>query len=114
MFGTHAKYLGGLVHNLPLTARNRFLPDFASVPADVLKRAKVLVLNYPNNPTGASATPEFFASAVEFAREEPAGGACMTRPTPRSCSKESRSAFWQPQEPRKWASNCIPPARAST
>src|ERR1039457_4005857 len=69
IFGTHAKYLGGRVHNLPLTEENRFLPDLDSVPAEVLKHAKVLVLNYPNNPTGASATPEFFAQAVEFAKQ---------------------------------------------
>jgi LL-diaminopimelate aminotransferase len=67
VFGTHAKYYGGLVHNLPLTEANHFLPDLESIPADVLSKAKVLVLNYPNNPTGASATPEFFARAVEFA-----------------------------------------------
>ena len=69
VFGTHAKYLGGRVHNLPLTEENQFLPDLDSVPAEVLKQAKVLVLNYPNNPTGASATPEFFAQVVAFARE---------------------------------------------
>src|SRR6266581_4501742 len=68
VFGTHAKYYGGLVHNLPLTEENRFLPVLDSVPGEVLKRAKVLVLNYPNNPTGASATPEFFAKTVEFAK----------------------------------------------
>jgi LL-diaminopimelate aminotransferase len=68
IFGTHARYLGGRVHNLPLTEANQFLPDLDSVPADVLRQAKVLVLNYPNNPTGASATPEFFARVVEFAR----------------------------------------------
>ncbi len=68
VFGTHAKYYGGQVHNLPLTEANQFLPELDSVPADVLKRAKVLVLNYPNNPTGASATPEFFAQAVAFAK----------------------------------------------
>lgn len=69
VFGTHAKYLGGRVHNLPLTEANGFLPDLKSVPAKVLKRAKVLVLNYPNNPTGASATPEFFKRVVAFARK---------------------------------------------
>jgi LL-diaminopimelate aminotransferase len=69
VFGTHAKYYGGLVHNLPLTSANNFLPDLDSIPADILKRAKVLVLNYPNNPTGASATPEFFAKVVEFAKK---------------------------------------------
>jgi LL-diaminopimelate aminotransferase len=68
VFGTHAKYYGGLVHNLPLTEPNRFLPDLDSIPGEILKRAKVLVLNYPNNPTGASATPEFFAKAVAFAQ----------------------------------------------
>lgn len=67
VFGTHAKYYGGLVHNLPLTESNGFLPDFASIPNEVLTKAKVLVLNYPNNPTGASASPEFFVQAVEFA-----------------------------------------------
>ncbi len=68
VFGTHAKYYGGLVHNLPLTEENQFLPDLDSVPAEALRKAKVLVLNYPNNPTGASATPEFFAKAVAFAK----------------------------------------------
>lgn len=68
VFGTHAKYYGGAVHNLPLTAENNFLPDLDSIPTDVLKKAKVLVINYPNNPTGASATPEFFAKVVKFAQ----------------------------------------------
>src|ERR1041385_2733738 len=67
VFGTHAKYYGGLVHSLPLTEANQFLPDLNSVPGEIVGKAKVLVLNYPNNPTGASATPEFFARAVEFA-----------------------------------------------
>jgi LL-diaminopimelate aminotransferase len=69
VFGTHAKYYGGIVHNLKLTAENNFLPDLDSIPADVLAKAKVLVLNYPNNPTGASATPEFFAKVVAFAKK---------------------------------------------
>jgi LL-diaminopimelate aminotransferase len=69
VFGTHSKYYGGLVHNLPLTESNQFLPDLYSVPSDVLQKAKVLVLNYPNNPTGASATPEFFSKVVDFAKK---------------------------------------------
>jgi LL-diaminopimelate aminotransferase len=68
VFGTHAKYYGGLVHNLALTEENQFLPNLDSVPKEVLGRTKALVLNYPNNPTGASATPEFFEKAVAFAR----------------------------------------------
>lgn len=67
VFGTHAKYYGGEVHNLPLTRENGFLPDLDSIPPDIAERAKVLVLNYPNNPTGASATFEFFEKAVAWA-----------------------------------------------
>src|SRR5471030_2059185 len=69
VFGTHSKYFGGVVHNLPLREENNFLPDLKSIPADILAKAKVLVLNYPNNPTGASATPEFFIEVVEFAKK---------------------------------------------
>jgi LL-diaminopimelate aminotransferase len=69
VFGTHAKYYGGLVHNLPLREENDFLPDLKSIPSEVLARAKVLVLNYPNNPTGASATPDFFAAVVAWAKQ---------------------------------------------
>ena len=64
VFGTHAKYYAGLVHPLPLLEANGFLPDLDSVPAEVLRKAKALVLNYPNNPTGASATPDFFTTVV--------------------------------------------------
>lgn len=67
VFGTHSKYYGGMVHQLPLVEENGFLPDLKSIPSDILRKSKVLVLNYPNNPTGASATPEFFSDVVEFA-----------------------------------------------
>ena len=86
VFGTHAKYYGGLVHNLPLTEANHFLPDLDSIPDGVLRKAKVLVMNYPNNPTGASATPEFFAKSSH----SPGGttsSLSMTRLMPRWCSK---------------------------
>lgn len=69
VFGTHAKYLGGEVYNLQLKAENGFLPDLDSIPAAVLKRAKAIVVNYPNNPTGASATLEFFERLVKFAKQ---------------------------------------------
>ena len=68
VFGTHAAYYGGRVHNLPLTEANGFLPDLESIPGEVLGRTKALILNYPNNPTGASATPEFFRRVVAFAQ----------------------------------------------
>jgi len=69
VFGTHTKYLGGEVYNVALKAENNFLPDLDSIPADILKRAKVMVVNYPNNPTGASATHEFFKKLVAFAKK---------------------------------------------
>jgi LL-diaminopimelate aminotransferase len=69
IFGAHARFYGGQVYNLPLVASRHFLPDLAAIPLEVLRKAKALVLNYPNNPTGAVATPEFFAQVVAFARE---------------------------------------------
>jgi LL-diaminopimelate aminotransferase len=69
VFGTHAEYLGGQVYNLPLLEKNNFLPDLSAIPTETLRRAKTLVINYPNNPTGASATPRFFADVVEFAMQ---------------------------------------------
>ncbi len=70
VFGTHAAYYGGVVHSLPLSPENKFLPRLDTIPREILNKAKVLVLNYPNNPTGASATPEFFKQVVEFAKKE--------------------------------------------
>ncbi|MBP7583767.1 MAG: LL-diaminopimelate aminotransferase [Spirochaetes bacterium] len=67
VFGTHAEWYGGRVHNLPLKRENGFLPDMESIPADVLKRAKAMVLNYPNNPTGAGADEAFYKRVIEFA-----------------------------------------------
>lgn len=66
--GTHTRYYGGEVHKLPLTPENGFRPDLAAVPGDVLRRAKLLVLNYPNSPTGALADEAFYAEIVAFAR----------------------------------------------
>ena len=67
VFGTHARYYGGIVHQLPLLESNGFLPDLNSIPLDVLSKSKALVLNYPNNPTGAVASAQFFVQVVEFA-----------------------------------------------
>lgn len=69
VLGTHTKYLGGEVYNVELKKENGFLPDLSSIPEDIARRAKLLYLNYPNNPTGASATVEFFAEVVEWARK---------------------------------------------
>jgi LL-diaminopimelate aminotransferase len=69
VMGTHAGFLGGEVVNLPLLEENNFLPDLKSIDADILARTKILYLNYPNNPTGATATRKFFEEVVEFARK---------------------------------------------
>lgn len=69
VLGTHTKYLGGEVYNVELKKENGFLPDLSSIPEDIARRAKLLYLNYPNNPTGASATVEFFTEVVEWARK---------------------------------------------
>ena len=66
--GTHTAYYGGVVYKLPLLAENNFLPDLQSIPADVLAKAKLLVLCYPNSPTGATATEEFYTEVVQFAQ----------------------------------------------
>jgi len=68
IMGTHTQYLGGEVVHLPLTKENKFLPDLKSVSPDVAKRAKLLYINYPNNPTGANATRAFYEEVVDFAK----------------------------------------------
>mgnify|MGYP000296170793 CR=1 FL=1 len=66
--GTHTRYYGGQVFNLPLREENGFLPDLDAVPEDIARRAKLLVLNYPNSPTGRLADEAFFRRVVDFAR----------------------------------------------
>src|SRR5438105_14651412 len=65
--GTWTRYLGGDVHKLPLLERNGFFPDLDAVPADVKRRAKLMVINYPNSPTGVVATRDFYKRVIEFA-----------------------------------------------
>lgn len=65
--GTWTKYFGGEVYNMLLEEKNGYYPDFDAIPADILRRAKIMVLNYPNSPTGALATAEFFKKVIEIA-----------------------------------------------
>jgi LL-diaminopimelate aminotransferase len=62
-------FAGGQSHFLPLRKENQFLPDLSAIPRDLLPRAKVLFINYPNNPTAAVAERPFFEKVVEFAQE---------------------------------------------
>ncbi len=66
--GTHTRYNGGEVFNLPLVPENDFYPDLESVPDDIRKRAKMLVINYPNSPTGQLGSTAFFEKVVDFAK----------------------------------------------
>jgi LL-diaminopimelate aminotransferase len=69
VMGTHTRWYGGTVVNLPLLEQNGFLPDLDSLSADIRKKAKLLYINYPNNPTGAGATRPFFEKVVRFAKD---------------------------------------------
>jgi LL-diaminopimelate aminotransferase len=69
VLATHTRWYGGRVVELPLTQENHYLPDLSALKASDLKRAKLLYLNYPNNPTGASATREFYQEVVRFAKQ---------------------------------------------
>jgi LL-diaminopimelate aminotransferase len=60
---------GGVPYLMPLLAENNFLPDLNAIDYQVAKRAKIMFLNYPNNPTAATAPKEFFARAIEYANE---------------------------------------------
>ncbi len=65
--GTHTRYYGGEVYPLPLRPENSFYPDLDAIPPEVRRRAKLLVLNYPNSPTGQVGTREFYQRVIEFA-----------------------------------------------
>lgn len=60
---------GGEIYPMPLTEDRGFLPDFQAIPEEIRKRAKLMVLNYPNNPISATADVPFFQEVVDFARE---------------------------------------------
>ncbi len=67
--GTHTQYYGGSVYRLPLLAEHGFFPDLNQIPHEIRRRAKLLVLNYPNSPTGTLATTEFYERVIKFARQ---------------------------------------------
>ncbi len=69
VLGTMTRWLGGETYNLPLLESNNFLPDLDNIPEEILQRAKILYINYPNNPTGAFATEAFFKKVIRFAKK---------------------------------------------
>ncbi len=62
-------FAGGTCHWMPLLEENGWLPDLDAIPEDVARKARVIWLNYPNNPTGAVAGPDYFKKVVDFARK---------------------------------------------
>ena len=62
-------FAGGESYMLPLTEENDWLPDLGSIPDDIAGKAKLLWLNYPNNPTGAVADLDYYETAIEFAKK---------------------------------------------
>ena len=64
-----ANFSGGISHMMPLTKENGFLPDLSAIPKDVAKKAKLMWLNSPNNPTSVIMTRDYFKRVVEFAHE---------------------------------------------
>src|SRR5699024_9421240 len=57
------------IYPMALTEENDYLPELDSIPDDILKRAKLMILNYPNNPLAATAEPAFFEQVVSFAKK---------------------------------------------
>ena len=69
VYNTGTIFAGGTPYKMPLLAENNFLPDLKAIPQDVREKAKMLWINYPNNPTSAIAPVEFFEEAVEFCKK---------------------------------------------
>jgi LL-diaminopimelate aminotransferase len=69
VYAIATKFAGGSVHYMPLLEKNNFLPDLEAIPEDIAKKAKIMFINYPNNPTGAVATKEFFEKVIDFAKK---------------------------------------------
>ena len=112
--GTHTTYYGGVVYKLPLLAENDFFPDLDGIPADIARKAKLLVLCYPNSPTGKTATTEFYEKAIAFAKkneiviiQDAAHGDAQLRPRAEQLPRRCRGRA-------TWASKCIRSRRATT
>ncbi|MGH7901333.1 MAG: aminotransferase class I/II-fold pyridoxal phosphate-dependent enzyme, partial [Thermodesulfobacteriota bacterium] len=67
VYSVATTFAGGLPYSMPLLKMNNFLPDLESIPEYVCRRAKLMFLNYPNNPTSSVTDIDFFKSVVEFA-----------------------------------------------
>ncbi|ALF55693.1 aminotransferase [Nostoc piscinale CENA21] len=69
VYRTSTIFADGEPFTMPLKAENKFLPDLNAIPEEIAQKAKLLWINYPNNPTGGVATLEFFAELVDFCKQ---------------------------------------------
>ena len=69
VYAVGTMFAGGESHRMPLLEENGWLPDLDAIPAEVARNAKVMWLNYPNNPTAAVATQEYYVKVIDFARK---------------------------------------------
>lgn len=69
VYKTASIFAGGEPYSMPLKAENNFLPDLNIIPEEIARKAKLLWINYPNNPTGAIASLEFLGELVDFCRQ---------------------------------------------
>ncbi len=67
VYAIATSFAGGVPYMMPLKAENSFLPDLDSIPAEIAQKAKLMFINYPNNPTGAVADIDFYLKVIEFA-----------------------------------------------
>lgn len=68
-YNTSTIFSNGIPHYMPLLEENGFLPDLGKIPGDIARKAKIIFVNYPNNPTGAVAEREFYKELIDFAKE---------------------------------------------
>lgn len=69
VYSASSKIAGAEIYYMPLLKENNFLPELSKIPVEIAKQAKLLWINYPNNPTGAIATKEFFFELIEFCKK---------------------------------------------
>ena len=116
VYAVGTMFAGGDCHFLPLREENDFLPDLDAIPGGRgAERAKLLWLNYPNNPTGAVADLDFFERGGRLRPAATTSPSATTAPTARSPSTATgRSASSRPTAPATWASSSTPSPRPTT
>ena len=69
VYNTSILFAGGIPYIMPLLKENHFIPDFRQIPNEIAQKAKLMFLNYPNNPTSAVAKREFFVEVINYCQK---------------------------------------------